>query len=187
MLPHPKENPWRILDSEEKYSNPWISLTEHQVLNPKGNPGIYGTVHFKNYAIGVVPYESGDIWLVGQYRFPLRAYSWEIPEGGGEKSETPETSALRELKEETGLVAHSLTPLFEMNLSNSVSDEWGIVYLATDLEQEEATPEDTEDLMVRKVPLGEVYDMVERRIIKDSLTVATVYKLMIMKLTHTLP
>lgn len=181
MLPHPSENPWQILASEEKYRNPWISLTEHQVLNPNGNPGIYGTVHFWNHAIGVVPYESGDIWLVGQYRFPLNEYSWEIPEGGGSKEESTEVSALRELKEETGLVAQTLTPLFEMNLSNSVSDEWGIVYLATDLEQGDAMPEDTEQLMVKRVPLGDAYDMVEKRLIKDSLSVAAIYKLMLMK------
>ena len=93
-------NPWTIKSSEVKYDNPWIKVTEHQVLNPAGNPGIYGVVHFKNWALGVVPYEDGYIWLVGQYRFPLGYYSWELPEGGGILGVDPLDSIKRELKEE---------------------------------------------------------------------------------------
>ncbi|MEO0894788.1 MAG: NUDIX hydrolase [Bacteroidota bacterium] len=180
-LPHPEENPWTILDSKLIYENPWIRVDEHQVLNPSGNPGIYGVVHYQHDAIGIVPYEKGEIWMVGQYRFPLKEYSWEIPEGGHDKRESHLDSAKRELKEETGLVAANWSPLLEMNLSNSVSDEWGIVYLATDLKQEMAEPEDTEDLMVKKVPLETLYAMVESRQIRDSLSVAAIYKLMYLK------
>ena len=176
-----QKNPWTTLNSNEKYNNPWIRVTEHKVLNPAGNPGIYGTVHFKNDAIGVVPYQDGYIWMVGQYRFVLEAYSWEIPEGGSPRGESPEETAIRELKEETGLVAQHLTPILEMHLSNSVSDEWGIVYLATGLTQQEAEPEDTEELKVQKIKLEEVYAAVERREITDSLTVGAIYKLMLMK------
>ena len=176
-----QKNPWTTLESKEIYSNPWIKVTEHQVLNPAGNPGIYGSVHFKNHAIGVVPYEDGFIWMVGQYRYVLETYSWEIPEGGSPKGESPEETARRELKEETGLIAETLTPIMEMHLSNSVSDEWGIVYLATGLSQEEAEPEETEDLQIKKMSLEEVYEGVERREITDSLTVGAIYKLMLMK------
>ncbi|MEZ4847571.1 MAG: NUDIX hydrolase [Bacteroidia bacterium] len=175
------KNPWTTLDTKEIYSNPWIRVSEHQVLNPAGKPGIYGTVHFKNNAIGVVPYQNGYIWMVGQYRYTLETYTWEIPEGGSPKGESPEETAKRELKEETGLVAKTLTPILEMHLSNSVSDEWGIVYLATGLTQEDAEPEETEELQVRKVKLEEVYEAVERREITDSLTVGAIYKLMLMK------
>ena len=178
-----QENPWKTLSQETKYDNNWIKVTEFQVLNPAGKEGIYGVVHFKNQAVGVVPYENGEIWMVGQYRYPLEAYSWEIPEGGSPIGEDPLATAKRELKEETGLVAGSYEPILEMNLSNSVSDEWGIVYLATGLEQEEAEPEETEELHIKKMKLEEVYEMVESREIKDSLTVAAIYKLMLMKST----
>lgn len=181
MIKDHTENPWQITSSELRYENPWIKVVENKVINPSGNPGIYGVVHFKNDAVGVVPYEEGFIWMVGQYRFPLNTYSWEIPEGGSPEGELPEESARRELKEETGLVAHKLKPILELNLSNSVSDEWGIVYLATELDIEEAQPEDTEKLLVKKMKLEQVYEMVERREIKDSLTVAAIYKLMLMK------
>lgn len=176
-----EKNPWTILSSAEQYDNPWIKVTEHQVLNPSGGKGIYGVVHFKNLAIGVVPYEDGWIWMVGQYRFPLEAYSWEIPEGGGPHGIDALDSAKRELQEETGLTAAHYRPILEMDLSNSVSDERAIVYLATGLSQGEAAPEETEDLKLRKMRLEEVYEMVERREIRDSLTVAAVYKMMLMK------
>jgi 8-oxo-dGTP pyrophosphatase MutT (NUDIX family) len=175
------QNPWTVLSSKLIYENKWISLTEHQVLNPAGNPGIYGTVHFQADAVGVVPYEDGWVWLVGQYRFPLGSYEWEIPEGGSPPGEDPAETARRELKEETGLEAEHLEPILEMHLSNSVSDEWGIVFLATGLRQGEASPEETEMLSVKKMRLEDVYAEVEARRIRDSLTVAAIYKLMLMR------
>lgn len=175
-------NPWTKLSSKILYDNPWIRVQEDQVLNPAGNPGIYGTVHFKNQAVGVVPYEDGYIWMVGQYRYPLDLYSWEIPEGGGLWEEDPLETARRELKEETGITANSYGKLLEMHISNSVTDEWGIVYLATDLQMGEAEPEEDEELQVKKMKLEEVFDLVEAGEITDSLTVAAIYKLMILKL-----
>ena len=176
-----KNNPWILLSSEKKYENPWISVTEHQVLNPAGGKGIYGVIHFKNLAVGVVPFEKGQIWLVGQYRFPLETYSWEIPEGGGPAGETPEDTAKRELKEETGLEAKTITPLLEMDISNSVSDEKAIVFLATGLKAGKAMPDETEELKIVKISLEDAYERVERHEIRDSLTVAAIYKLMLMK------
>lgn len=176
------KNPWTILSSRDVYNNPWIQVTEHQVLNPAGGPGIYGVVHFHNLAIGVVPYERGKIWMVGQYRVPLEAYSWEIPEGGGKLGLDPLVSAARELQEETGLTADRYEVLLEMDLSNSVSDERAIVYLATGLHAGEAEPEETEDLRLRQMTLAEAYEMVERREIRDSLTVAAIYRLRVMEL-----
>jgi 8-oxo-dGTP pyrophosphatase MutT (NUDIX family) len=176
------KNPWKILASQEVYNNPWIRVTEHQVLNPAGGPGIYGVVHFHNLAIGVVPYQDGKIWMVGQYRFPMEAFSWEIPEGGGTIGIDPLDSAKRELKEETGLHAAHYEVLLEMDLSNSVSDERGIVYLATGLVEGEASPEETEELHIRQMTLAEAYALVEQRVIRDSLTVAAIYKLRILEL-----
>ena len=129
-----QENPWQTKSSQKIYENPWISLTEHQVINPSGGDGIYGEVHFKNYAIGIIAIdEKNMIYLVGQYRYPLKQYSWELPEGGGPLGETPLDSAKRELLEETGLVAQHWQEVLRMHLSNSVSDELGILYLAKDL------------------------------------------------------
>ncbi len=177
------ENPWRITGEQKIYDNPWISLTEYAVINPSGGHGIYGKVHFKNRAIGIVPMdEKGYIWLVGQYRFVLNAFSWEIPEGGGILDRDPLDAAKRELKEETGLVANSWEKILEIHLSNSVSDEFGIIYLATGLRQEEAEPEDTEQLHIQKVSLEEAYRMVLNHQITDSLSVAGIQQMWIRNL-----
>ena len=177
------KNPWQTLSSKEIYDNPWINLTEHQVINPNGGKGIYGKVHFKNLAIGIVVLdEEENIWLVGQYRFPLNQYSWEIPEGGGPLDADPLDSAKRELLEETGITAKNWQEIQQIHLSNSVSDELGIIYLARDLSYGEAQPEETEQLVVRKLPFEEAYQMVLRGEITDSLSVAGIFKIKILKL-----
>lgn len=187
-MDHPKENPWKTTSEKKIYDNPWIGLTEYQVLNPSGNPGIYGKVHFKNMAIGVFPLDDElNTYLVGQFRFALGQYSWEMPEGGGPLGTDPLASAKRELLEETGLKANLWTELQRIHLSNSVSDELGIIYLARGLEQFEAEPEDTEELMVHKVPFERVYDMVCSNEITDSLTVAAVLRVKIMIMENRLP
>lgn len=167
------DNPWKIIAQKTVYDNPWISVTEYDVINPSGGEGIYGKVHFKNLAIGIVAMdEEGYIWLVGQFRFTLDAYSWEIPEGGGYPGTDPLESAKRELKEETGLIADKWEKLLEIHLSNSVSDEFGIIYLATGLQQLEAEPEETEKLSIRKIHMEDAYAMVLNHQITDSLSVA---------------
>lgn len=174
-------NPWKVLGEKKMYDNPWISLTEYDVLNPSGGKGIYGKVHFKNLAIGVLPLDAQlNTWLVGQYRFPPNHYSWEIPEGGGGMNVEPIESARRELLEETGLVAAEWSPLIEMHLSNSVSDEHAIIFLARNLTQQEAEPEETEQLQVKKVSFEEAYQMVEKGMITDSMSVAAILKVKLM-------
>jgi len=176
-------NPWTILSETPVYDNQWIGLTEFQVINPGGGKGIYGKVHFKNLAIGILPLdEEGNTWLVGQYRFPLDQYSWEIPEGGGEQGIAPVESAQRELLEETGLVAQEWAPLLEMHLSNSVTDEKAILFLARQLEQHEAMPEETEQLVVRRLPFEEAYQMVQKGQITDSMSVTAILKVKLMLL-----
>lgn len=179
---------WTLLDQREVYGNPWITLTEHRVLNPSGNPGIYGVVHFRNLAIGIIALEDdGDIWLVGQHRFPLDAYSWEIPEGGAPLDEDPLAGARRELKEETGIEALTWREIGRLHLSNSVSDEAGIIYLATDLRHGTAAPEETEALGLRRLPAAEAYRMARRGELTDSMTVAGLYRLRLMALEGELP
>ena len=169
------DNPWRTLRSSLRYDNRWISVTHFDVLTPSGNEGIHGVVHFKNRAIGVLALEDdGTTYLVGQYRYALQSYSWEIPEGGGPHIEDPLEAAKRELLEETGLQARQWRQILRMHLSNSVTDEESIVYLATDLEQGLASPEETEQLELRRLPFSEVVQMVQRGEITDSITVAAV-------------
>jgi 8-oxo-dGTP pyrophosphatase MutT (NUDIX family) len=167
-----RSNPWTTLSSRPIYENPWISLREDQVLRPDGKDGIYGVVHFKNRAVGVLPVdEQGRVWLVGQYRYPLDAYSWEIPEGGCPESETPEATALRELHEETGLDAGRLELVATAHLSNSVSDELGYVFRATELTEGPSAPEGCERIVVRRVEWEEAWGMLRRGEITDSLSV----------------
>jgi 8-oxo-dGTP pyrophosphatase MutT (NUDIX family) len=172
-----EKNSWLTQSSKIIYSNPWIELSEYQVLNPSGKPGIYGVVDFKNLAIGVLPLDKDySTWLVGQWRYPLKAYSWEIPEGGGPLGSDPLDSAKRELKEETGLIASKYTELGRIHTSNSVCNESGILYLAQDLQLSEASPDENEDLQVKKLPFKEAFDMVMDGRITDSLSMAAILK-----------
>lgn len=178
-----EHNPWTILSQKGKYDNSWINVTEHQVINPAGGKGIYGVVHFKNYAIGIVPMDAeNNIYLVGQYRFPLNKYSWEIPEGGGALDIDPLESAKRELLEETGLVAKEWQEVLRMHLSNSVSDELSIIYIARNLKQFEAEPEETEDLRIKKIKFEDAYQMVMNGEITDAMSVAALMKIKLMNL-----
>ena len=170
-------NPWKKLSEKELYDNPWITVAEHQVLNPNGGRGIYGKVHFKNKAIGIIPIDSeGNTWLVGQYRYTLDEYSWEIPMGGGPIEVDILDSAKRELKEETGLEASIWTNIMRIHTSNSVTDEEGFVFLAEGLSEGETEFDETEDLKVRKLPFQEAYDMVMNQEITDSLSIAGILK-----------
>ena len=177
-----EENPWTTLGSKTIYDNPWISLVEHQVITPSGTDGIYGQVSFKNFAIGIVAIDTDDqIFMVGQYRFPLKMYSWELPMGGGPLDAEPLDSAKRELLEETGLVADEWQEILRMHLSNSVSDELGILYLANGFQQFEAQPEETERRQIKKVPFEEVYQIVLSGVITDSMSVAGVLRVKLLR------
>ena len=165
-------NPWKVITKQDRYDNRWVRVTHHDVLTPAGEPGIYGTVHFKHLAVGVVPVDAeGYTWLVGQYRFPLDRYSWEIPEGGGVIGVPACTSAQRELREETGLHAAQWLKLLECDLSNSVTDERAVLFLAWDLTQGAATPEPTEQLQIRRVPLVDAFGMIADGTIRDAMSV----------------
>jgi ADP-ribose pyrophosphatase len=184
-MQHPEDNPWKITAEKVIYDNPWINLTEYQVINPSGNPGIYGKIHYKNYAIGILPLDDElNIYLVGQYRFALNEYSWELPEGGCPVETDMLESAKRELLEETGLKASNWAELQRMHLSNSVTDELNIIYLARGLEQFEAEPEDTEQLQVRKVSFEDAYRMVCQNEITDAITVAAILRVKLLLLEN---
>lgn len=171
------KNPWKVLSAQSKYENPWISVKEYQVLNPSGGAGIYGQVDFKNIAIGIIPLDENDnTWLVGQYRFPLREYSWEIPEGGCPEGEDWLVAAERELKEETGLVAQKFELISKVHTSNSVCNEVGYVFLAEELKEGKAEPEETEELAIKKLSLKTAVEMVMKNEITDSISVIGLLK-----------
>ena len=167
------KNPWQTLSGELKYENPWITVTEYQVINPGGGKGIYGKVHFKNKAIGVVPVDENlNTWLVGQWRYTLNEWHWEIPEGGGPADQLPEETALRELQEETGIIAKKMRQVLRLHTSNSVTDEEGFLFLAEDLEHGDKSLDETEaDMKVWKLPLKEAVQMVIDGKITDGLSV----------------
>lgn len=181
-------NPWTVRDSRLVYANPWIEVVEHRVLTPAGKPGIYGVVSPTSVATGVVPlHADGTITMVGQYRFPLNRYSWEIPEGGGAKGVSPKESAARELREETGLTAGHWMPLQVADLSNCVTDETAHLFLAWDLTEGESQPDATEVLAVRRVP----FDVALRRAmngeVTDAMTVMALFKCRLLALAGELP
>lgn len=168
---------WKRKSRQQIYSNNWISIFHDDVVNPNGGNGIYGVVHFKNLAIGVIPIdENGYTWLVGQHRYPQNKFSWEIPEGGGPLGIDPLESARRELQEEVGLAADDWQLILKMDLSNSVSDEEALIYLAKGLEFIQANPEETEELQLKHLPFSEAYRMVLNGEITDSMSVAGILK-----------
>lgn len=177
IAPMTEDNPWRKRGARTLFDNPWISLVDHDAIDPAGVPRAYAIVRFKKLAVGVLPIDAdGRVHLVGQWRVPLGCYSWEMPEGGCEVGEDPADCARRELEEEAGLRAGRLVPILEMDLSNSVTDERALCFLATDLSPGVAAPEPVEVLRNRTAPFSEVLDDVIAGRIRDSLTVATVLR-----------
>jgi 8-oxo-dGTP pyrophosphatase MutT (NUDIX family) len=178
-----QHNPWKVLSEKVVYDNPWIRVHEYNVINPSGGRGIYGTVRFKNTAIGILPLDSElNTYLVGQFRFSIDCYTWEIPEGGAPEGEDPIECAKRELLEETGLEASEWKEFMKIHTSDSVTDECGIVFIARGLAMKEAQPEETEQLSVRKVSLDEAVQMVNDGRITDSISVAALLKAKLMLL-----
>ena len=175
-------NPWITTKTDVIYDNPWIQLTHNEVINPSGNLGIYGKVHFKNYAIAIVPLdENYNTWIVGQYRYTINQYSWEVPEGGGSLDLSPLESAQRELLEETGITAKNWQCVIEeMYLSNSVTDEKGMVFVAKDLSFGIAEPEETEQLQIKKIPFKELVSMAISGKITDAFALIAIFKVQIM-------
>lgn len=171
------ENPWKTKSKAMIYQNPWIKLEEHQVVIPSGKDGIYGKVIFKNKALAIVPVDDEmNTWLVGQFRYTLNEYSWEIPMGGGPIDLDILDSAKRELKEETGLSANKWTQIMRIHTSNSVTDEEGFVFLAEELSQGETEFEETEQLQIIKLPLKEAVQKVMDGEITDAISISGLLK-----------
>lgn len=172
-----RRNPWTRVSATTVYENPWIRVEDHAVIDPNGRPGQYGKVCFKSRAIAVLPLDAdGCTTLVGQYRYTLDEYSWELPMGGADPGETPQQAGARELREETGLIAASWLELLRLHTSNSVTDETGHVFLARDLRQGPSEPESTETLAIERLPLAEAHERVLRGEITDAMSVAAILR-----------
>lgn len=172
------DNPWTTLSGRQVYDNPWINVREDRVINPGGSEGIYGVVHFKGTAVGIIPVDNQQhTWLVGQFRYPHKEYSWEIPMGGAPLDADPLEGAIRELREETGLTAAKWYNLMKVHPSNSVSDETGYVYLATDLTHGDWEPEETEQLIVKRVSISDAVQMVISNQITDCISISGLLRL----------
>jgi 8-oxo-dGTP pyrophosphatase MutT (NUDIX family) len=170
--------PWRRLARRVAYANPWITVWHDDVVRPDGSPGVYGVVHFPGLAAGVVVLDEQDrLLLVGQHRYTLDEYSWEIPEGGVGPGEEALEGARRELREEAGVEAAHWSELARFHLSNSVTDEAGVIYLATGLSRVSASPEATEALEVRWVPFDEALAMTLDGRITDAIAVIGIQRL----------
>ena len=167
--------PWRVSSVRKVFDNPWINIADHKVTHPDGSPGEYGVVRFKNIAIGILPIsDKGKVMLVGQHRFPHDKYSWELPEGGGKLDVAPLDSAKRELAEETGLRAEEWAELTAFDISNSVTDERAVCFLAWGLREGDAAPEPSEALTLKEVFFKDLLEMVMSGEISDSLTIVMV-------------
>ncbi|CAG5080600.1 NUDIX domain-containing protein [Parvicella tangerina] len=171
------KNPWQTKNKETRYETPWIKVTHHDVITPGGSEGIYGCIHFKNLAVGIIPLDEHlNTWIVGQYRYPIQRYTWEIPEGGCPIGTTPLDTAKRELQEEVGILAKSWKLIQELDLSDSASDEISYCYLAQDLTLGEPCQDDNEDITIRKLPFQQLFEMTEQGEIRDAISVAAIYK-----------
>jgi 8-oxo-dGTP pyrophosphatase MutT (NUDIX family) len=169
---------WQKLASRVVYDNDWMQVREDHVINPGGGENQYGYVHFKNRAVAIIALDEADnIWLVGQQRYTLGEYSWELPMGGAPLDEVPLAAAKRELQEETGLSARNWEEVLRLHTSNSITDEVGLVYVATRLMMGMPNTEETEDLQVRKLPLEEAVQLVLDGEITDAISVAALLHL----------
>ena len=167
--------PWRRRTRRVAYENPWIDVWHDEVDRPDGTPGVYGVVHFRSRAVGVVAVgEDGRILLVGQHRYALDEYSWEIPEGGVDEGESLEAGCRRELREETGYEASSWRLLCRLSLSNSVTDERGALFVAEGLTPGDATPDGTEALELRRATLDAILAEIASGAIHDVMTIAAI-------------
>lgn len=180
-------SPWKTLSSSQIYTNPWFSVREDQVIAPDGRSDIYHVVSAGRVAVGIVPlWEDGSITLVGQYRYPVQQYSWEIPEGGGDVGSEPVESAKRELREETGIIANTWQYLGQVHTSNCFLDEVCHLFLATNLRQGPADPSPEEILQLQRLPFQEAVTMVKDGLMTDAISIAAIFHVM-SRMTRTAP
>lgn len=168
---------WRDGGAATVFENPWMRLTRHQATAPTGAPADYVVMRPRNLAAGVLPlHDDGTVTLVGQHRFATMRYSWEMPEGGVPEGEDPLAGIQRELAEEAGLVADHWLEVLRLDLSNSITDERAVCWLAWGLGAAATAPDPTEDLRIVRVPFLSLIEEIDRGAVRDVMTVATALK-----------
>jgi 8-oxo-dGTP pyrophosphatase MutT (NUDIX family) len=183
-----EQDPWTTLSRRRAYEGKYLSVDEYDVLTPRGEPGYYGVVRFRRNGVGALPIDAdGHVFLVGQWRFAVNAYSWEMPEGANDPGEDPADTARRELEEEAGLRAGAVLPILRLHMSNSVTDEFCFVYLATDLAPGATAPDETEVFKLARVPFLDALAAALDGRITDALTVAALLRAHHMAVTGALP
>ncbi|MDD6153743.1 MAG: NUDIX hydrolase [Elusimicrobia bacterium] len=145
-----------------------VRLDGVKLLNGNTSTRIYFEHHG---ASGILPVEDGQVYLVQQYRYPIRQVTWEIPAGKREKGQSFLACARAELKQETGLTAKSLKEALVFHPCNAFSDEEQHLYVATGLKRGKDCPDEDEFLNVQKFPLEKAYKMVEKGEIMDAKTI----------------
>ncbi|ESQ87002.1 DNA mismatch repair protein MutT [Asticcacaulis sp. AC460] len=179
---------WKSLRHQVVFENPWIRIESHDVVAPTGRECHYGLVRFANRAVGVLPlFDDGTVALVGQARFALGTFSWEMPEGGVPEGEDTLDGAKRELREETGYRADTWQEILRFDMSNSVTDEVAVLYLATGLKPGDVEPDETENLFAARVPFSQLLKAVIMGQVRDGLTVASVLRVHHMAVSGELP
>lgn len=150
------DSPWRTLSAREVYRNPWLHVTEYQVIRPDGAPGIYGVVDPGDNVTVVALDDDGQVWLVEDFLYPIQARGWFLPTGTINREEDPLLAAQRELMEETGLRAAHWERLGAFYLTPGIATQRSYIYLAQGLTLGEAQREATEaDMTMRRMPLRE--------------------------------
>jgi len=176
-----RKAPFEIVASRVAYENPWIQLFEHRIKTRSGRDGLYGILKCRHHGVAVIPYEAGNIWLVGQYRVSLESHTWEIPKGGSPPPETPVETARRELREETGFDASEFLELGRLHLANSLTDERAVIVLARGLRPGPSAPDETEEFQLRKISLEEAYAAAKSGELTDAVTVYAILRLVLMR------
>jgi 8-oxo-dGTP pyrophosphatase MutT (NUDIX family) len=183
-----EQNPWRILGKRQHYDDPWLTLVEHDVENAAGKCSTYATVHFKKRGLAVLPVDrEGHVYLVGQYRFGVRRYGWEVPAGGADADEAALETARRELAEEMGFAAAQWCEILRVYISGSLTDEQAVAFVAWDLAPRRPKPDEQEVLAVRRMPFAEAVDMACGGGIADVLSVAVILRVRLMAERGELP
>ncbi|HEU5349821.1 MAG TPA: NUDIX hydrolase [Ktedonobacterales bacterium] len=155
--PDTPDSPWRTLGSREVYRNPWMTVTEYDVIRPDGGRGIYGVVD-PGANVTIVALEDDEtLWLIREFSYPLQHARSILPTGRVEPGEDLLQAAQRELAEETGLRAARWKHLGAFPLSGGISTQISHAYLAQDLQRGEATLEGTERVEPHHMPLSEAY------------------------------